>query len=122
MAIKNILAVDDEEMLVGFIKDFLEANDYSVTACTDASQALEIMKSDSDKFDLVITDQNMPVMSGIELIEKIRSFNERVHIILLTGSIGSLEKNNIEDNNIAYYLQKPVKNSQLLECVKHLLC
>jgi len=117
----NILAVDDEELLVMFIKDFLECYGYSVTTCTDASEALKMIESDPNEFDLLITDQTMPGMTGIELIEEVRKLKKDVPIILCSGYNDVVNKKDIEENDISYYLQKPVDNSQLLKYIDQLL-
>ena len=117
----NIVVVDDEEMLAVFIKDFLQCYGYSVEAFTDASQAFNKIESDVGDIDLLITDQSMPNMSGLELIEKVRNINSNLPIILYSGFNDVEFKGNLENYNISYCFQKPVDNSQLLSSVKQLL-
>lgn len=62
-----LLVVNDEEMLANMMKDMLEGLGYRVTAKTDGVEALETVRSDPERFDLVITDYTMPDMTGLGL-------------------------------------------------------
>lgn len=118
---KKILVVDDEEMLLLFINDFLSHHNYSVTVCTDAGEALEIIKSSIDEFDLIITDQAMPKMTGLELVKQVREINNNIPIILCSGYNDVVDENEMKAYQISFFLQKPVDNSQMLKCVSELL-
>lgn len=118
---KKILAVDDEEMLLLFINDFLSHHDYLVTTCTDANEALEIIKSSINEFDLIITDQTMPKMTGLEFIQQVRRINSNVPIILCSGYSDVVDENEIKDHQVSFYLQKPIDNSHMLKCINELL-
>src|SRR6185436_16440803 len=64
---EHILLVDDEEALVSLGKSMLEHLGYRVTTRTDSIGALEVFKSQPEDFDMVITDQTMPHLSGADL-------------------------------------------------------
>jgi CheY-like chemotaxis protein len=64
---EKILFVDDDEMILMVHKDLLERRGYEVTTCADSSDALQTFEDFPNKFDLVITDQIMPNMTGIKL-------------------------------------------------------
>lgn len=82
---ERILIVDDEEALVEMWKEMLELLGYRVTAETHPVEALETFKNDPDGFDLVITDQTMPVMTGASLGAEITKIRPDIPMILLTG-------------------------------------
>ena len=63
----HILLVDDEDFLVKLWKNVLKKHGYKVTGFTQAKLALEAFRSNPKSFDIVVTDQSMPAMSGKEL-------------------------------------------------------
>jgi PAS domain S-box-containing protein len=81
----RILLVDDDENLVFSTELMLRQLGYNVTSRTDPNQALELFRADSNRFDLVITDQAMPQMSGIELASQIAQIRPAMPIVLCTG-------------------------------------
>lgn len=115
MTKRNILIVDDEESILEFFQDFLECYGYSVTTCLDASKALNMIHSDSNKFDLLITDQTMPDMTGMELIKKVREVIHSIPVILLSGYNNEYE---INENDAMLFLQKPIDNFELLKNIE----
>lgn len=80
-----ILLVDDEENLIYGTERMLKQLGYRVVARTDPRQALYVFRSEPDQFDLVITDQSMPRMSGIELARELTRIRPDIPIILCTG-------------------------------------
>lgn len=83
--IEQILLVDDEEDLVVAGKKMLERLGYTVVAGTDSRQALEQFRAQPDRFDLVITDQTMPHLTGEMLARALLSVRSELPIILCTG-------------------------------------
>ncbi len=81
----NILLVDDDTGFLDQAKIFLERCDdeYQVVTCETAAEALD--KVEDDEFDIVVSDQMMPVMSGLELLESIRKSGYDIPFIMLTG-------------------------------------
>ena len=83
---ENILLVDDEEdLVVRVLKKILEDLGYNVIARYSGMQALKAFCEDPDWFDLVITDQTMPKMTGIELSQKLLAIRHDIPIILTSG-------------------------------------
>lgn len=81
---KKILLVDDDELFRDLASDMLETIGHSVTAVTSAEEALEILKS-STSYNLILTDISMPIIDGIELIKRIRVFNQTIPIYAISG-------------------------------------
>lgn len=81
---ERILFVDDEEMLADLGKATLKKLGYSVTTTTDSSEALALFQNDPNQFDLVITDQSMPNISGAELSKQLLQIRPDIPIILST--------------------------------------
>ncbi|MBW1796685.1 MAG: response regulator, partial [Deltaproteobacteria bacterium] len=82
---ERILFVDDEEPLVRMGQQMLERLGYHVTARTSSVEALEAFRAQPDRFDLVITDQTMPNMTGVELAKELMRIRPDIPIILITG-------------------------------------
>ena len=80
----SILIVDDDESIVNLYKMILESEGYTVIGHCDSEKALEEIRKSPDRFDLVITDQTMPSISGIELSKKILEIRPEIPIILCT--------------------------------------
>jgi CheY-like chemotaxis protein len=83
MAAKRILVVDDEQVVCTSITAILEIDGHSTECVNNAFEALS--RYSPDKYDLIVTDNRMPGMTGVELAEKIRSRHPAQRIMLLTG-------------------------------------
>jgi len=86
---KNILVVDDEPAVRNLIVDALkQSGDFGIQEAGDGAEALKALKS--NLYDLVISDVQMPNMTGMELLSKIREINPNIYVIMITGfpSIG----------------------------------
>lgn len=86
---KNILVVDDDSALRGMIVDALkQTGDFGIQEAGDGAEALKALKS--NLYDLVISDVQMPNMTGMELLSKIREINPNIYVIMITAfpSIG----------------------------------
>ena len=85
--LKEILLVDDDEMNRSFLREFLEHMGYICEETENGSVALALLRE--KKFDLVITNHQMPIMSGLELLEHLHTHDDLQEIptILLTGNL-----------------------------------
>ena len=82
---KRILFVDDAEFNVRLGKEMLSALGCEVVGMTDSREALELFSADPQGFDLVVTDQTMPAMTGMELACKLLELRPGLPIIMVTG-------------------------------------
>ena len=92
-----------------------------VTTMVSSYQALEKFKSNPQLYDVIITDQTMPELTGIELVTRIRSISPGVPIILMTGYSDQIDSGVLSVLQINSYLQKPLEQNKLLLAVKKLL-
>src|SRR4029453_6695535 len=81
----RILFVDDEDMLASIGQQLLTHLGYDTVACTSSLDALETFRDAPQRFDLVITDQTMPAMTGATLVAELRRIRPDIPIILCTG-------------------------------------
>jgi len=117
---KHILVVDDERSVAGFLRELFETRGYKVTVEIDSVKALEIFKKDPAKFDLVITDQTMPKLTGAELSKQILSTRSSMPIILCTGYSEVIDENEAFEIGINEYLTKPIDPVKLCKAVTRL--
>lgn len=118
---ESILLVDDETDLVEVGKALLERLGYRVVACGDSSQALEIFRAAPDTFDLVITDQTMPHMTGVELAGKLFGIRPHMPIILVTGFSEVIAPAEAHKLGIREFLMKPLITEELSHCIRRVL-
>ena len=118
---ESILFVDDEEMLVNIGKDIIERQGYSVTAKADSVEALELFKSNPAQFDLVITDQTMPNMTGAEFAEQLLRLKPDLPIILCTGFSSKVDKVKAKQIGIKEFASKPLHRKDIARLIRKVL-
>ena len=114
---KQILFVDDEESLALLGADLLDDFGYSVTCAFDGNAALQLFKQPGRHFDLVITDETMPGLSGIELAQEIFSISPSTPVILCSGHLLTMQEEGMEKTNIAATLAKTAVCIELPEMI-----
>lgn len=118
---KRILVVDDEATVAEFMQDFLQSQQYIITTTTSSKQAVELFKNADPEFDLVITDQTMPEMTGDELVKEILKLDPHIPVILCSGYSESIDEKAALELGCAQYLMKPISNTALLQAIKEAL-
>lgn len=115
----KILWADDEiELLKPHIL-FLSAKGYDITPVNSGADALE--KIDTEQFDLVFLDENMPGMSGLETLNYIKSTNPNLPVVMITKSEEEYIMEEAIGSKIADYLIKPLNPNQILLSTKKIL-
>jgi two-component system, cell cycle sensor histidine kinase and response regulator CckA len=117
----RILLVDDEPPLVRIGHDMLVSLGYDVVACTSAREALKVFRADADRFALVITDQTMPVMTGVTLTHELRRTRSDIPIILCTGYSHVINAETAAAQGIDAFLLKPIALYDLARTVHQVL-
>ena len=117
----RILFVDDEEDLVLINKEMLSKLGYNVTATTSSNEAFDCFSEAPQSFDLVITDETMPGITGTELALKIHDIRNNIPIILCTGNSTALSQDKIQEAGIMDVLRKPVSINVLARIIKKIL-
>ncbi|MFW6253629.1 MAG: PAS domain-containing hybrid sensor histidine kinase/response regulator [Chitinivibrionales bacterium] len=115
---ERILFVDDEQIMLKAVCKLLNQLGYSVAAFGESTEAFEAFKNSPHSFDLVITDQTMPRMSGFELSQKIRAIRDSVPIILCTGYSKYVDEKDALEMGINAYLQKPFRIAELAQTIR----
>ena len=115
MQIKILWADDEIDLLKPHIL-FLEAKGYEVTPVNNGMTAVE--KSENDDFDIIFLDENMPGITGLEALTKIKQNKPHVPVVMITKSEEEYIMEEAIGSNIADYLIKPVNPNQILLSIK----
>jgi signal transduction histidine kinase/ActR/RegA family two-component response regulator len=118
---EHILVVDDEPSVAATTRQVLERFGYTVTVQNSGTEALELFRRDPRHFDLVITDQTMPQMTGDHLARELISLRRDVAIILLTGFSHAVDEERARRLGIDRFLMKPLLPSELASAVRQVL-
>jgi CheY-like chemotaxis protein len=117
---ESILVVDDEVPVGQVVKRLLESQGYHVTLAHGPDEALRLLVADPS-FDLVITDQTMPSMTGLELASRIRQSSPQLPVILITGFSRVTTPEQLLKAGIAASMTKPFSGRELASCVRGVL-
>lgn len=118
---ERLLLIDDETTLVEVVKESLEALGYSVVAETSSVQALELFRANPRRFDLVITDQTMPGMTGMVLARELLELCPDIPIILCTGYSEQVTRDRAREIGVGEFLMKPLIVRDLAKAIRRLL-
>jgi PAS domain S-box-containing protein len=121
MGTERILLVDDEEQLLRMTHAALEQLGYRVTSHTCSVEALEVFQRQPQAFDLVITDQTMPKLTGADLARRAMRIRPDIPIVLCTGFSDQVTKQTAEVIGIREFAVKPLGLRQLATLVRHTL-
>lgn len=117
----KILWIDDE---IDFLKPhimFLEGKGYNVTPVVSGADAIAMLEHEPNGWDMILLDENMPGLTGLETLEKLKIVSPQIPVVMITKS----EEENLMDqavgNQIKDYLIKPVNPNQILHTLKRLL-
>jgi PAS domain S-box-containing protein len=105
---QHILYVDDEEPLALLGKRTLEQLGYKVEISTNVVEALELVRSNPKRFDLVITDQTMPSMTGVDFAGHLINIRPNIPIVLASGYTAGLSPARLGQTGIRELLVKPL--------------
>lgn len=118
---ERILFIDDEEMLTEMGKTMLERLGYEVTAETNSLEALKIIQDQPHRFDLIITDQTMPGMTGSDLARRILQIRPEMPIILCTGFSNLISEEKARIYGIKGFAMKPLAKKDLAALIRKVL-
>lgn len=118
---ETILFVDDEVTIVHLGKELLSQLGYTVEVQTNALEALALFRQDPQRFDLIITDQTMPGLTGEALSRELLRIRPELSIILCTGFSHTMTGEKAKALGIQAYLMKPLSIRDLAPIVRHVL-
>ncbi|MEJ2582954.1 MAG: response regulator [Acidobacteriota bacterium] len=112
---EKVLLVDDEEEFVDTLAERMQNRGMDVSTCNSGRDALDLI--DSESFDVVVLDLQMPGMNGIEVLERIKQRRPDIQVVLLTGH-ATVEKGvEAMKQGALEFLEKPIDFSKLSEII-----
>lgn len=118
---ETILFVDDDEDIAMVAKLQIQRFGYTVVTHLSGVEALKAFKSDPDKFDLVISDIDMPGMNGYSVITEIRRVRQNIPILLCSGSDESVMVNGVKEYDADGFLLKPFTMKEISRVIRSAL-
>ena len=106
---KTILVVDDQPAIVTFVSSLLVSNEFDVITASSGKEAMEVSRSRKDKIDLLLSDFQMPGMSGVELATQMCRDRPGLKVLLMSGFPDGM----LVLNEGWHFLAKPFIPSQL---------
>jgi two-component system alkaline phosphatase synthesis response regulator PhoP len=121
MANRRVLVVDDEIHIVHVVAIKLRNNGYEVISAENGAEAFKM--ACEEKPDIIVTDFQMPVMTGLQLVEKLRKCEQTkdIPVIMLTARGFAVENESKEKLQISEFLSKPFSPKDLLRSIEDAL-
>lgn len=113
----RVLLVDDNVFVADTLNRLLVRSGHHVTYASNGEEALMMCARAEQPFQLVVTDQNMPVMTGVELIRRLRAAGSRVPVIVVSGHLSPEFIRELEELGVNGVLAKPFTQKELLAAV-----
>jgi CheY-like chemotaxis protein len=104
---EHVLYVDDEDQLVDLVMRMMERMGYHVTGMTRPTEAIDAVRADPRRFDLVLTDLGMPGMSGMELAEELLRIRPDLPVIITSGYVRAEDARRAEQIGVRDVVMKP---------------
>jgi CheY-like chemotaxis protein len=117
----HILYVDDDDMIVFLMQRLMEREGYRASVFTDAEQALSAIRAPGASFDLVITDYNMPGMSGLNLTRVVRQLRPALPVAITSGHITEELQQQARALGVSELIYKPNTVEELFAAVDRLV-
>lgn len=118
---RRILVVDDDELVSEYLCALLEAESYDVTVLNEPAAALKHFKAHPDDFDLIVTDQIMPGLTGVEIAQSMLALRPKLPILLITGYSKKICAENAESFGLSGFFPKPIDENLFLDKVNALV-
>jgi CheY-like chemotaxis protein len=114
---RRILIIDDDESVCGSLKNVLEPAGYLTTTAHDGQEGVTRLRAES--FDLVVLDLNLPVLSGWDVLDRIRTELPSLPVVILTGELRHCERGAFASSDVV--LEKPCEADLLLRTLERIL-
>jgi signal transduction histidine kinase len=114
----RVMVVDDESSVASYLKELLEGWGFTVRTETDPVVALESFRSNVHAYDVVVADQTMPRLTGLEMAEQMLALRSDLPVILCSGHNEDLTREQLTTKGIRAFCHKPIDSSNLVEEVR----
>lgn len=103
----RVLYVDDDEALCFLMSRVMQDTGHEVTTCGSGAEALQLLEQSGDAFQLVVSDMNMPGMSGLEFTGAVRGRSPELPVVLISGFVSNELQQRAEALGVRKLLLKP---------------
>lgn len=117
----HFLLIDDDASVLRSIKFLLERCGYGISDYTDPKKALDALRLDSSRFDLIVIDYNMPGMSGIEVARAARMIRNSLPVAITSGYIDHELRSLADEAGVQELIPKPCSGDALIAIVERLV-
>lgn len=118
---ERILLVDDNEVLLYSVHRVLEKLGYRVTSYKNSRKALNHFRQDPYSYDLILVDQVMPQLTGMDFSREAMKMRTEIPIVLITGYSDELRKEDVQAEGIEEFLMKPLYSGEMAEVLRRVL-
>jgi PAS domain S-box-containing protein len=118
---ERVLLVDDEPAIVAMLTRGLQSMGYQVEGHTDSMKALSVFTTNPDSFDILISDQTMPRLTGLELARHVLQLRPDFPIILATGFSDTVNEHSAREAGVRQFLLKPASPRTIAEHIRRIL-
>ena len=116
--IERIMLVDDEHAIVKSLSSILRSAGYRITEFTDSMQAADNFTNNYLDYDIVITDNSMPKLTGTDLAKEIKRHNPEIPVILMSGFVNKNIENSAKELGVDMIVNKPISAVKLTELIR----
>lgn len=120
-SVVRILAVDNEPSVTLSLRYVFSGPQYEITCVADGNAALSRLEISADHYNVIIVDQKMPNLTGVELVREIRQRRIDVQILVVSAHLSSDVREAYEDLNVRAMFPKPFNIEELRSAVDSLI-
>jgi signal transduction histidine kinase/DNA-binding response OmpR family regulator len=117
----RILVADDEPGLVAIVRQLMERSGAAVSIAHGGTAALEALRAPGARFDVVITDLDMPDVDGWAVSSAVKAHSPETHVVMLTGWAGEIAPEDFKQRGVDVVLAKPCSRAELESAIGNLL-
>lgn len=111
----KILCVDDEPEILKLLRQFFDLLGHSMVAANNGQEGWEIFSAAPEDFDILVTDERMPNMSGRDLVKRIRAQGYSLPVIIASGNLDAEMDESVQDLQVTAIISKPFSLAKLSE-------
>ncbi len=118
---RRLLYIDDDESIVFLLKRLLERRGYIVNGCVDARAAIDQLRGDPYEFELVLTDYNMPYLSGLDVARAVRAIRKDLPVAIVSGFIDEHLLSQAKVSGVRELIVKTIDSAEFVNAVDRLM-
>jgi len=117
----TVLLIDDEEMVINISEMMLKNLGYKVLKAHSGSEGVQLFEENQSKIDLIISDLEMPMMNGEEVMDKLRAIDPQIKVMLSSGALTDRDEQYVMNKGFNGFLKKPYNLDTLCEKMAEIL-